>query len=142
MSTIERGYLAGLIDGEGTITLTVKQKNARRHLAVTISSTERNILEYAMKIIGVGKITTKITYKEQHSPSFTYQVYSRQALDVLKQVFVHLQSYKKKRAQLALKHYVALTPRNGKYTKELLKKRKQFEESFLSILPNDKHRTK
>ncbi len=135
MSTTDAAYLAGLVDGEGTITLTYKQKNAQRHLAVTISSTEYGLLEHARRVIGVGKITRKTRSKDKHSPSFAYQIYSRQALDVLRQITPFLRGYKKGRATFALNRYVALTPRNGKYSPTLLKQRLKFAERFLQIKP-------
>jgi len=36
---IDAAYIAGLIDGEGTITLTRKHRNGNRQLAITISNT-------------------------------------------------------------------------------------------------------
>jgi hypothetical protein len=79
------GYLAGLIDGEGTITLSRRNLNKHRALVITINSTEMSILEYAQKFIGGGKITNKRMTKANHTPSFTYQAANRQALDILKQ---------------------------------------------------------
>lgn len=136
MKTNEAAYLAGIVDGEGTITLTMKQKNAKRHLVVSIASNERSVLEYVVDIIGAGKITNKTTYKQQHKPSFAYQISNRQALEVLRQIYKELRTYKKKRAELVLKNYVMLTPRNGKYTKEVEKRRSKFENKFFTILPN------
>ena len=76
-------YIAGLIDGEGTVTLCRKHKNENRQLAVSISSTEKYLLEYVLEVVGTGKITTKKTVKTHHSPSFTYAIYNRQALSLL-----------------------------------------------------------
>jgi len=45
----------------------------------------------------------------------------------------HLRTYKPQRAQLILEHYIRLTPRNGKYTKELKAERGQFEQAVLAI---------
>jgi len=79
---------------------------------------------------GVGKITLKRTYQQQHKQGFTYGVSNRQALNLLKQIVSYLQSYKKLRAELVLAQYVKLTPRNGKYSKELLMQRDVFVEEF------------
>jgi hypothetical protein len=133
LSAIDAAYLAGLIDGEGTITLSRKHKNENRQLAVSISNTERQLLEFSKLAIGVGKITRKRTSKAHHTASFTYAVYNRQALAVLEQIEPYLRSYKVKRARLILEKYVALTPRNGKYTLELMQAREQFEKAVLEI---------
>lgn len=135
LSDIERGYIAGIIDGEGTITLSVKQKGGTRHLAVTVSGTEMALIGYLLKVTGVGRITRKKIYKEHHKPSYTYAVYSRQAIDLLEQITPYLKTYKIKRAKLALKDYVAVTPRNGRYTEAMKKKKEKFVVKFLAILP-------
>lgn len=129
----QTAYLAGLIDGEGTITLTRKNKDAYRRIGVTISNTEYPILKWVLKNVGVGEITNKKSYDSKWTPSYSYQIYSQQALDILKQILPYLQSYKKKRAALALKNYKRLTPRNGKYSKALLTRRAKFIEDFFKI---------
>lgn len=133
ISAQDAAYIAGLVDGEGTITLTRKHKNENRQLAVTISSTERYLLEFVQKSVGVGKITNKRVSKPHHQPSFAYAVYNRQALALLEQIQPYLRSYKSKRCSLALKEYLKLTPRNGKYSEQLKSARSQFEVEFLGI---------
>jgi hypothetical protein len=135
LSPADAGYIAGLIDGEGTITLTRKHRNENRQLAVTISSTERCLLEFVKGALGVGKITGKRTARDHHSPSFTYAVYNRQALRVLEQVHPYLRTYKAMRSNLILRDYLALTPRNGRYTERLRQDRGRFESAVLSIKP-------
>ena len=44
-----RGYIAGLIDGEGTIALTRKNTGRSRYLGISISNNERPMLEWAQK---------------------------------------------------------------------------------------------
>ncbi len=127
------GYLAGLIDGEGTVTLSRRNLNKHRALVITISSTEMSILKYVQKITGVGKITNKRITKANHTPSFTYQVSNRQALDILKQTADFFRSYKQDRARLALQDYTRVTPRNGRYSPALLEERNQFIDKFLAI---------
>src|SRR3989344_9559047 len=135
LSLEEAAYIAGLIDGEGTIALTRKHRGEHRQLMVSISSTEKPLLKYVKKTIGAGRITNKCTYQTNHTPSVTYAISNRQALDVLEQVSPYLKTYKAKRAQLILRNYIRLTPRNGKYTMTLLKEREIFIERFLRLSP-------
>lgn len=137
ISSSQAAYLAGIIDGEGTITLTRHNSYRHRYVSVTISNCELPLLEYILNTIGVGKITSKRTYNPNHSPSYTYQVYSRQALDLLRVVLPFLQTYKQGRARLILSEYLRLTPRNGKYTGEMIREREDFIETFFAILPNN-----
>jgi hypothetical protein len=135
LSPVEAAYLGGLIDGEGTITLSRRHRDDERQLLVTIANNERAILEYVLHAVGAGRITSKRHYKEAHTPSFTYAIGNRQALDLLKQITIYLRSYKSERAALALTHYIALTPRNGKYTRSLQADREKFIEEFLALSP-------
>ncbi|MDR4460897.1 MAG: LAGLIDADG family homing endonuclease [Nitrospirales bacterium] len=134
-SPLDAGYLAGIIDGEGTITLTQRNQNKQRGLVVTVSSTEMSILKYVQEITGVGKSTNKRITKAKHTPSFTYQVANRQALAILKQTAEHLRSYKADRAGLALQEYSWLTPQNGRYSQVQIQDREQFVEKFFEIPP-------
>jgi hypothetical protein len=133
LTPIAAAYIAGLIDGEGTITLSRKHKNENRQLAVSISNTEIQLLDYVLQQVGTGKITKKKASKANHTPSFTYAIYNRQALSLLEQIVDYLLSYKRQRAELILKMYIQLTPRNGKYSEESRIQRQQFELNVLKI---------
>ena len=136
LSKIDAAYIAGLIDGEGTVTLTRKHKNENRQLCVSISSTEIALLDFVLIATGVGKITNKLATKPHHTHSFAYAVYNRQALALLEQTLPFLKSYKHERAALILKDYLGVTPRNGKYSAEILAKKEIFEKTVLSIKAN------
>jgi len=52
LSDTEAAYVAGIIDGEGTIGLTRIHPNENRRPVVSISSTERPLLEYIKSVVG------------------------------------------------------------------------------------------
>ena len=133
LTSNQAAYLAGLIDGEGTITLTRMHPRESRRLVVSVSNNDVSLLAFVKAEIGAGKITTKRTYNERHARSFAYQVSSRQALDLLQQVTPFLKTYKAKRAKLALLDYLRLTPRNGRYTPAVAAFRREFERQLLAI---------
>lgn len=132
LSDTDAAYIAGLVDGEGTVTLTRKHRGENRQLAVTIASCERALLEFVATAAGAGKITGKRVTKSAHSPSFAYAIYNRQALDLIRQIQPYLRTYKAERCRLALDRYLSLTPRNGKYSEVLLQQRNRFETRFLA----------
>ena len=134
----DAAYIAGLIDGEGTISLSRRHRNENRQLVISISNTERPLLDHVISVIGAGKITRKRTYKSHHTPSFTYAISNRQALNLLAQVTPHLHTYKARRAELILKDYLRLTPRNGYYTAELLDARRTFERQVMEYQATSK----
>jgi hypothetical protein len=136
LSPESAAYIAGLIDGEGTITLSRLHAGENRRLVVAIVSTEIQLLEFVLEEFSAGKITRKRTTSSKHAPSFCFAVTSRQALMLLMQVTRHLRSYKKLRAELALELYTALTPRNGRYDADQLAMRREFESRLLALSPN------
>jgi hypothetical protein len=133
LSAVDAAYLAGLIDGEGTIALTRRHARDGRQLVLSISSTEIELLEWTRTATGVGKITRKRTVADHHAPGLTYSVANRQALAVLAAITPYLRSYKRHRALLVLDRYLAVTPRNGKYDAATSAARRIFEATFSSI---------
>lgn len=104
-------------------------------MVISISNTERPLLEYVLNTVGAGKITGKKTYQTHHTASYTYTASNRQGLALLSQISPYLKTYKLKRAQLILRDYVRLTPRNGHYTAEIKIARIDFEREVLAIKP-------
>ncbi len=129
----QAAYLAGLIDGEGTITLTRVHRYENRRLVVSISNNDLPLLKFVKAELGAGRITTKRIYNDRHARSFTYQISSRQALDLLRQLIPYLRTYRVNRAKLALNDYPRLTPRNGRYNPEVAAARRVFERRLLAI---------
>ena len=132
----DAAYIAGLIDGEGTIGLVRKHRTDYRQLGISISSTELPLLEFVQSLCGTGVITRKKTARPHHSLSFTYAVYNRQALDLVEQVHPFLRTYKRARSAIVLREYLAVTPRNGKYSSEMLERKKAIETAFMAIKAN------
>ena len=46
LSQPDAAYIAGLIDGEGTVTLSRRHRDDQRQLVVSIASTERYLLQW------------------------------------------------------------------------------------------------
>jgi hypothetical protein len=82
LADIDAAHVAGIIDGEGTITLTRTHRGENRRPVVSISSTELPLLAYVRSIVGAGRITSKACARPHRSPSFAYTVTSRQTLSL------------------------------------------------------------
>ena len=136
LNSNDAAYIAGLIDGEGTITLSRRHRNENRQLVVSISNNEKGLLDYVLDVTGTGSISKKRTYSERHSVNFSYKISNRQALDLLRQIVHLMKSYKKNRAEIILDRYLKLTPRNGKYTEQLKLERENFINEFFKIVPH------
>ena len=131
LAPVDAAYIAGLVDGEGSVGLLRKHRGDQRQLVVSIANTERMLLEFVLVAAGTGKITRKRVRSEAHTPSFAYNVTNRQALDLLCQIRPYLRSYKAARADSILADYRRLTPRNGKYDQATLEARNQFIENCM-----------
>lgn len=133
LSPCAAAYVAGIIDGEGNITLTRTHRGENRWPVVSIGSTERPLLSYVLKVVGAGRITIKMRTREHHSPSFVYVLSSRKAIALLSQVSPFLRTYKSGRARLLVEEYLQVTPRNGRYTAAQLDRRAAFEIRFFAM---------
>jgi hypothetical protein len=131
----EAAYIAGIIDGEGSIILTRMHDKEHRRPCITIASTDKELLLYAQSLIG-GTIINKKNYNpEKHKNSYTLNITKKkEVLPALKQISSFLRINKKRlRALWILEHYDSVTVRNGKYTSEELAKKIAFEDAFFKL---------
>lgn len=98
MEKWEAAYIAGIIDGEGSITLTRLHENEHRRPCITISSTDKELLIYIHSLTG-GAINNKKNYNpDRHKNSFTLSIKKKESvLLILKHVAPYLRVEKKRR---------------------------------------------
>lgn len=60
LNPADAAYLAGLVDADGTVTLSRKHRSESRHLAVSISNTDRDLLDFVMSIRIRGRRRTTL----------------------------------------------------------------------------------
>lgn len=135
MLETEKAYIAGIIDGEGSIMLIKFHKNQYPSPCISISSTDIELLEWIKNTTKMGRILRKKNYnKEKHLDSYTYRVIYDEAIKLLEEIEPYLIIQKKKlRARFILDNYKKVTPRNGKYSEEMRKKKEQFYMDFMKI---------
>jgi len=130
-------YFAGLFDGEGTIGL-YRKNNSRafRMPQMTLPSTTIGLLEALQTKYG-GYIYSKGTkQKAHHRDSWVWSCQSNRVIEVCQKLYPHiLEPCKKYRMNLLLTKYKEVTPRNGKYTEEMLAAKQQFELDFFAMEP-------
>lgn len=133
MNQAERGWLAGIIDGEGSIVLDPQGREWRRP-ALSITSTDREILEEVERLIG-GTIIPIKAYKNRMKPAWIWRLQGAQkVLKSLRSVQELLKCPKKqKRAAFLLAKYDAVTKRNGQYSEEEKRQKRVFEEEFFIL---------
>ncbi|MFE7150546.1 LAGLIDADG family homing endonuclease, partial [Heyndrickxia sporothermodurans] len=74
MKKWEASYVAGIIDGEGSITLTRMHEKENRRPCITIASTDKELLIYIQSITG-GTINNKKNYHpDKYKDSYTLYI--------------------------------------------------------------------
>lgn len=124
MKEWEAAYIAGIIDGEGSISLTRMHENEHRRPCISIASTDKELLCYIQTLTG-GIINNKKNYNpSKHKNSYALTIKNKEdVFFILKQISRFLRVDKKRaRAKWILDYYEGVTLRNGKYNAELLKR--------------------
>jgi hypothetical protein len=133
MDVCEIAYTAGLFDGEGSISLVCNRRNRSHSPQIAIASNDREVLSWFQKRWG-GSIVTKQPRKPTHSVSYDWRLTDRRALAFLRTIRPFLVIERKiKRIDLLLDDYLACTPRNGRYTKEMAERKQALVETFFSL---------
>jgi hypothetical protein len=133
ISTKELAYAAGLFDGEGSVTL-VRHRESRSHSPqVSIASNDYEVV-FWFKERFAGSIVTKQPRMPNHSVSYDWRLTDRRALAFLKLIRPYLVIERKiRRIDLLLTDYLACTPRNGRYTKEMTERKQALIETFFAL---------
>ncbi|WP_099346994.1 LAGLIDADG family homing endonuclease [Clostridium tertium] len=128
MTETEKAYIAGIIDGEGSIMLQRIHKNEHPSPCVSITSTTLELLEWVKNTVGKGRIISKKNYNiEKHKDCYSYVLRRNNAIQLLNDIYPYLIiNTKKKRAELIISTYKSITPRNGYYTEEILTLKEEF----------------
>ncbi|MQR94992.1 LAGLIDADG family homing endonuclease [Fictibacillus phosphorivorans] len=135
MKQWEAAYLAGVIDGEGSIMLTRMHKKEFRRPCISIASTDLELLQYVHSLTG-GIVIGKKNYQPIiHRKSFTLTIKNKNTVfSILNQIAPFLRIDKKRnRALFILEEYNRVTARNGKYTADQLNQKILFEKRFFEL---------
>jgi len=105
LNKIDCAYIAGFIDGEGSIIL-YERKNSWSDsyaMRVIVSQSDKGlfILEWIKEITGIGSIVNKPRFNPLHRNSCHWQANAEAAETLLKQILPYLK-LKKEQAQMAL----------------------------------------
>ena len=133
LSDAEAAYIAGTIDGEGSILLTRNRQDRYPSPQVSVTSTDRELLDWLRKRFR-GSIVRKQRRLAIHSQAYEWKLTDRRALELLQLVRPFLVIERKiQRADLLLQAYLDCTPRNGRYSQEQLERKLQLIERFASL---------
>ncbi len=132
MKTEDLIYVAGLMDGEGTITMN-GNKGAFRSPSVGIASTSWELIEFLKKTFG-GTITAKVEKRPNRKPGWDWRLSVVPALEFLKEVSPYMKEKRKlARIEILLEEYPKLRKRRGyRYSDIERAARFDFEKRFFA----------
>ena len=121
----ELGYLAGLIDGEGTISIqnlfTRKQKNylsyQQKNLRVGIVNTNIEVLLWIASVFGGSVCKRGVKNKEKHKMGYFWCVSNRKAEEIINLVMPYLK-IKKMQAEIGINFRKTFGKGSGGLTRE------------------------
>lgn len=114
--TIEdAAYLAGFVDGEGSIIL--HRSRDRTAMRIAITNTNKGVIDWIQTITGVGNIVEKKSKNAKHKDCYIWLCNSQSAEDVLIQILPYLK-IKIQQAELAINLQQNLRIPNMRYSRE------------------------
>ena|SRR3990167_89212 len=120
-------YLAGFMDGEGSIILYRRRDTANVSLRVNIANTNLPAIERIRDMAKAGAISITKRHSNLHKTGYLWQINSDTAVSFLEQILPHLY-IKKSQAQLAIDFAVGMrdpaTKSNKQWQVECLSKMK------------------
>lgn len=135
VSPVDVGWLAGIFDGEGSISL--DRRGVWRRPCLSVSSTDLEILESIRELLG-GSITI-VRESRQRKPHWK-QAYrwasngSQKVLRILETIHPHLRCPKKRaRAKHLIDNYRLVTTKNGFLDEDQIAAKQAFEKIFYEL---------
>ncbi len=123
MKVYEKAYLAGIIDGEGSVGIYRSGPHRgcaanRLLLVVTITSTSFILLSYCQSITEEGTITLKRQRNDKHQACWEWRARNRKASKLLSSILPYL-IIKKKQAVAAIKFAETIGRTGQRLSKEI-----------------------
>lgn len=132
MNAQEKAYIAGIIDGEGTITLSRSHINEMPSPKVSVANNSLELLSWIRKTAGTGVIIKRSKRLPTHGSQYVLDISNDLALALLLEIKEFL-IIKRPHAELLLERYKETTPRNGRYTEEQLAKKLKLVDDIRAL---------
>jgi hypothetical protein len=130
LSVAEAAYIAGIVDGEGSIMLS-PSAGRYRFPVLAIANNDRQLLEWIDAIVGGGRIAVKPARKPTHSESYMWEIKNRRCIAICEQLRPYLRVARKvARVAIIVDRYTICTPANGHYTPAQRAAKEAMETAF------------
>ena len=115
--------------------LVVKRSGWYRRPVISVASSDIELLDWIKATTGTGSIVPKRKKRAaHHRDSWQWRAKDDKALEIIRLVSPYLKiTRKRKRAELLISRYKAVTPHNGWYTEEGRKLKEEFEAEFAGL---------
>jgi hypothetical protein len=136
-----KAYTAGLIDGEGSISLSVRSGKRRRdglpnqspQLLLQVSMVDETVIDWLLTTWKVGhKHQSYRPKRPHHRPAFAWHVYGAHAATVLKQIQPYLK-VKHRQAGLALEARQMIGPPSLKIGPQEMRRRWALRDQMIAL---------
>ncbi len=117
MTETEKAYLAGIIDGEGSLAIrrSVNPRAAHGYTfapILSINNTDRALIYWCQAVLGLGYVVCKHPAKLHHKPVYVFQAACRHAAQIVEAVLPYLR-IKRRQAEILLEMATASTVRTS-----------------------------
>jgi hypothetical protein len=130
-SAISVAYLAGLIDGEGSIMMCRLGGKTRKRRSPVISIGNTDILMISWLVENFGGMFLTRPKTGNHNAMYEWRVKGKTAVSLCRQCLPYLRTKRKQeRARLISEEYHLVTLQNGRPTEAEDRARQDFEERF------------
>lgn len=90
LSVPEAAYIAGLIDGEGSIGGTHRNARGRTSWFIRVYNTHRGVMEWLLKATNTGNIVNRPKEKPHHKKSYAWECFAWNAKHILEQALPYM----------------------------------------------------
>ena len=147
MNKVQLSYIAGIVDGEGSINICrVQQKDCLYYsLKVAVEMSNKTVPEYLLKTTGTGSLRSRKRYNsqtgKQYKTAYEWMVSSKKAVDFLKLIKPYLVQ-KTEEVNVAIEYQKTVTNnvnvnKKGRFTKiitrQLLEKRTELYKKLKEL---------
>lgn len=107
LSDTERAYIAGILDGEGSISIsrktdpTMKSGHGYR-LSIEIANTDENLMSWLQSVTGLGHVRKHARTCDRHKQAYRWNLWSLEAYQLLATIYQFL-IVKRTRAFIAMR---------------------------------------
>lgn len=99
LSQADAAYLAGIVDGEGSVMLT-SRKNGGLNIALVVANTDLQLLTWILSTCAIGHIYRRTRESATHRTSYAWRCFSDSAVGLIRQLQPYLR-IKRTQADLA-----------------------------------------